>query len=271
MGAILLQKGVDVASQSLTRNTVIVRGRKMRAQTGTFQKIAKGALEVVHPTGERTRIAIEPLPFRIGRGPDNHVILRDNRASRTHAWIYLDPPAENGRIGASYVIEDLDSTHGTWVNGKRIERSTTLRSGDKIHFGFEESYQLVFSYTTGRISRILDGLSVVDKSSAAGSFTRLRAVIELARTLQTTLASEDVLGAIVDSAVALTGAERGFLMLRTDNDLAVAVGRDAKGAVLAKSELNVPTEMIQRALEEQTGTAVHAVGSGTAEHSQLFR
>src|ERR1700761_7719235 len=152
----------------------------MRAQTGSFSKIAKGALEVVHPSGERTRIAIEPLPFRIGRGPDNHVILRDNRASRTHAWIYLDSPSENGRTSGSYVIEDLDSLHGTWVNGERIKRSTALNSGDRIHFGFEESYQLVFSHTSGRISRILDGLSVVDKASnAPGSFTRLRAVIEL--------------------------------------------------------------------------------------------
>lgn len=224
----------------------------MRAQTGTFQKIVNGALEVVHPSGERTRIAIEPLPFRIGRGPDNDVILRDNRASRTHAWIYLDSPPENGRAGGTYVIEDLDSTHGTWVNGLRIERSTPLRSGDKIHFGFEDSYQLVFSHTSGRISRILDELSVVNKSnSPAGSFSRLRAVIEVARTLQTTLASEDVLGAIVESAVALTGAERGFLLLRTEGDLSVMVGRDAKGAVLAKSELSVPTGLIQRALEER--------------------
>ncbi|HEX4230883.1 MAG TPA: SpoIIE family protein phosphatase [Bryobacteraceae bacterium] len=224
----------------------------MRAQTGTFQRIANGALEVVHPSGERTRIAIEPLPFRIGRGPDNHVILRDNRASRTHAWIYLDSPDANGRASGAYVIEDLDSTHGTWVNGQRIDRSTTLHSGDKIHFGFEDSYQLVFSHTSGRISRILDELSVVNKSnSAVGSFARLRAVIEVARTLQTTLASEDVLGAIVESAIALTGAERGFLLLRAEDDLAVTVGRDAKGAVLAKSELNVPTGLIQRALEER--------------------
>ncbi|MGC2658282.1 MAG: SpoIIE family protein phosphatase [Bryobacteraceae bacterium] len=224
----------------------------MRAQTGSFPKIATGALEVVHSSGERTRIAIEPLPFRIGRGPENHVILRDNRASRTHAWIYLDSASDGGRTPGSYVIEDLDSLHGTWVNGQRIERSTALRSGDKIHFGFEDTYQLVFSHTSGRISRILDELSVVNKaSSAAGSFTRLRAVIEVARTLQTTLASEDILGAVVESAVALTGAERGFLLLRKDGDLTVIVGRDSKGGVLAKSELDAPTNLIQQALEER--------------------
>lgn len=236
----------------------------MRAHTGTLQKAATGALEVVHSTGERTHIAIEPLPFRIGRGPDNHVILRDNRASRTHAWIYLDSQPQNGRGIGSYVIEDLDSLHGTWVNGKRIERSTTLQSGDRIHFGFEDTYQLVFSNSSGRISKILDELSFANKSSSTtGSFARLRAVIELARTLQTTLATEDVLGAIVDSAIALTGTERGFLLLRQDGDLVVSVGRDAKGAVLAKSELQVPTTLIQSALEQRRELLFMQLDPGT--------
>src|SRR5579875_1510038 len=89
------------------------------------------ALDVIHPSGERTRIPIDPVPFRIGRGPDNHLILRDNRASRAHALI--------ARQGAGFLIEDLDSTHGTWVNGDRIQKPTVLKSGDAVHFGFEDS------------------------------------------------------------------------------------------------------------------------------------
>src|SRR5579875_2183106 len=73
---------------------------------------AEAALEVIHPSGERTRISITPLPFRIGRGPDNHLILRDSRASRAHASIKS--------TSDGFAIEDLDSLHGTWVNGRRI-------------------------------------------------------------------------------------------------------------------------------------------------------
>src|SRR5581483_2105374 len=179
------------------------------------------AFDVIHPSGERTSISIDPLPFRIGRGPENDLILRDNRASRAHASIV--------RRDGAFLIEDLGSLHGTWVNGKRIEKPTALHSGDSVHFGFEDSYRLVFSASDGRISRILEKISSVSTQAAgpAGSFARLRALVEVARTLQTSLAADEVLSAVVDTALALTGAERGFLLLRSEDDLEIRIGRDA--------------------------------------------
>ena len=50
------------------------------------------------------------------RAPESNLIIRDSRASRTHARILV----ENGE----YVVEDCGSRHGTFVNGKRIERHT---------------------------------------------------------------------------------------------------------------------------------------------------
>ena len=52
------------------------------------------ALVVLHPSGQRTRTAIETLPFLVGRQPDNHLVLRDNRASRTHARIIAEKVPE---------------------------------------------------------------------------------------------------------------------------------------------------------------------------------
>ncbi len=203
------------------------------------------ALDVIHPSGERTRIPITPLPFRIGRGPDNQLILRDNRASRAHAWIV--------RENESLVIEDLGSLHGTWLNGTRIDKPMALHAGDTVHFGFEDSYRLVFADSNRRISRILDQISSASAQplGAAGSFARLRALIEVARTLQTSLAAEEVLSAVIDAALALTGAERGFLLLRSGDELEVKVGRDAAGATLAGSDLQVPASLISRALTER--------------------
>src|SRR5581483_8816883 len=128
------------------------------------------ALDVIHPSGERSRIPIAPLPFRIGRGPDNQLILRDNRASRAHASI---KSTENG-----FAIEDLDSLHGTWVNGRRIQEPTILQPGDSIHFGFEDGYHLLFSTDDDRLNRLLNRLSSVttQPGGAAGQFARLRAV-----------------------------------------------------------------------------------------------
>lgn len=92
--------------------------------------LPRAALMVLNPSGQRHRAVIETLPFFLGRHADNQLVLRDNRVSRTHARIF----AEHGH----YVIEDLDSRHGTWVNGARISRHV-LRNSDRIDFGVRES------------------------------------------------------------------------------------------------------------------------------------
>ncbi|MBV9765903.1 MAG: SpoIIE family protein phosphatase [Acidobacteriaceae bacterium] len=206
--------------------------------------MAAPALDVIHPSGERTRIPIEPLPFRIGRGAENDLILRDNRASRAHASISGDD--------GTLVIEDLDSLHGTWVNGKRIESPTVLKTGDTVHFGFEDSYRLVFTDSHRRIGRIVDEISASSKvAGPVGTLGRLRSLVEIARTLQTSLAADEVLSAVVDAALALTGAERGFLLLRSAGELQIKVGRDRLGSNLSESDLNVSTSLIDRALHER--------------------
>ena len=62
----------------------------------------------------------------IGRSRDNMIHLADERVSRRHARIDLEQ--------GSFVIFDLDSVNGTFVNGERIQRQR-LRSGDEIRIG----------------------------------------------------------------------------------------------------------------------------------------
>ncbi len=65
----------------------------------------------------------------IGRNPTTHITLLDEGISREHALILFDEEA--GR----YTIEDLQSTNGTMVNGKKV-RSAPLSHGDEIKIGF---------------------------------------------------------------------------------------------------------------------------------------
>ena len=202
------------------------------------------SLVVLHPSGQRSRTAIDALPFLIGRQPDNHLVLRDNRASRTQARIV----AENG----SYVLEDLNSRHGTWVNGGRIARHI-LRNSDRIDLGIPESYQLTFALETGGINRILGQLSATPKSGGMGdnNLAKLRSLMEVARALQNSLSTQEVLTAVVDAALAVTGCERGFLLLRKGDSLEVSVARDLEGQSLDADDLRVPTSVIQRALNSR--------------------
>ncbi len=192
---------------------------------------------------------MHPLPFRIGRQPDNHLILRDTRASRQHAQILF----ENG----AYVLEDTHSRYGVWVNGKRIQRQE-LHNSDRIEFGVPESYQLVFALDGAELSRLMEQLTPRDlpaspggSSPAAGNLARLRAVLEVGRALETSLSTDDVLSSVVDAALAVTGAERGFLLLRQGAELATRVARNRQGQPLSDSDLQVPRRVLQRALEQR--------------------
>ena len=62
----------------------------------------------------------------IGR-QDADLVLEDPEVSRRHAMLRLS--------GESVVVEDLDSTNGTFVNGERIRGPITVGAGDKVRVG----------------------------------------------------------------------------------------------------------------------------------------
>ena len=198
------------------------------------------SLVVVDPSGHRSSVVIETLPFRIGRQADNQFVLRDNRASRVHASIFTEQ--------GEYWIEDLNSRHGTFVNGKKIDRHK-LRDSDKIEFGSPESYQLIFMPPGGQVARLMEQFPSGEKGG--GKLSKLKAVMEVARALQTSLSSQDVLSAVVDAALAVTGAERGFLLLRNHETLDMRIARDRQGRPLAETDLQVPRRVIHKALSER--------------------
>lgn len=89
------------------------------------------APSLVFVTGTHTGQSIPLLPttLTIGREHDNNIEIKDAEVARYHARILH----ERG----SYVVEDLESTTGTWVNGKRARR-TVLNHGDVIKVGQTE-------------------------------------------------------------------------------------------------------------------------------------
>jgi peptidoglycan hydrolase CwlO-like protein len=76
-----------------------------------------GNTDFVHVLGRRTRI---------GRGSDNELVLDTKHVSRYHAVLLAGP------VNTS--IEDLNSTNGVFVNGRRITRQV-LKDGDRVTIG----------------------------------------------------------------------------------------------------------------------------------------
>ncbi len=74
-------------------------------------------LRIVSRDGSERLVKLPERKVQIGRGRDNDIVLADpdKSVSRTHAELRY----ESGR----YVIVDLQSQNGTWVNGRRVERA----------------------------------------------------------------------------------------------------------------------------------------------------
>ena len=85
------------------------------------------------------------------------------------------------------------------------------------------------------------------------NLAKLRAILDLARTLQSSFSIDEVLASVVDTALTITGAERGFLLLRAGPGapLETRVARNRRGQNLRETDLRVPREVIRRALEHR--------------------
>ncbi len=72
----------------------------------------------------------------VGRDSASAIAINDAEVSRKHARLTFQ--------GGKYVIEDLGSTNGTFVNGQRLVSAVVLKSGDVISLG----EQIVLMYET---------------------------------------------------------------------------------------------------------------------------
>jgi serine phosphatase RsbU (regulator of sigma subunit) len=206
------------------------------------------AFMVTDPEGNRSRQQVQEFPFTLGRQAGNHLLLRDARASRHHARLNIEE--------GEYVLEDLQSRHGVFVNGDRIDRKA-LQDGDRVEFGFPDSVSLVFERPGSRFVEIADQFGTTDVgdrgSTTNGNLPRLRAVLEVARALQTSFSIDAILNAVLDAALSLTHAERGFLLLKKDDSLEVHSARSKSGP-LPEEDLAVPRNLILQELEHRPQT-----------------
>jgi len=178
-------------------------------------------------------------PFTIGRQSENHLVIRDNRVSRRHALIRRDGP--------DWILEDQDSRGGIFVNGDRVSRAR-LRHRDRVDFGFADGYRFTFL-----LEEEAPIGQLIDRVTGPENLAKLKSLVEVARAAQRSLSRDDVLRAVVDAALTITGADRGFLLMNLDEDedLEIAIARDRHRNELSRADLQVPTRLIRRALESR--------------------
>ena len=181
---------------------------------------------------------ITHTPFTIGRAPDRDIVLYHGFISRFHASIVHD--------GTAFYIEDTGSRHGTLLNGAPVTRAR-LNIGDEVRLGGPDGPSLRFG-VAGSSATGLRGLIEGMNPKGESEIEKLRWFVEAARRLYAAGAVDQILAALVQTALELTRFERGYVFLCTNNQLDFATGRSNDGKTLTVNE-TVSQTAIRKALE----------------------
>ena len=156
-------------------------------------------LEVTDSLGRRV-VTIEKVPFLIGRRAGSDLHLSSAEVSRDHAEI----------VGSDdqYLIKDRGSRYGTFVNDAEVTEHR-LAHGDRIRLGRSGGAEIVYAVSAGEPQTA--GTAVV------GDLRQLATLLEGLRALSSARVLDDVLTLVMDAAVSVSGAERGFIMLAGDD------------------------------------------------------
>ena len=179
---------------------------------------------LVVTTGDQKRVMLlDRVPFTLGRLAGSDLQLEQQQVSREHAVIDHD--------GDHYFICDKGSRHGTFVNGMRTEK-TGLRTGDQIQLGSTNVMLLFQAEAAETTARTL--IAKVSGADGGSELEKLSLFLQAAKSLNSTRVLSDVLNTLVEYALRLTGAERGFVFLGdTPSDFVLSCGRTRDGLPLS--------------------------------------
>jgi len=88
------------------------------------------SISILYPEESRQTVQIPESGLLIGRSPDCDLCLADEFVSAKHCKIFF----ENEEL----FIEDQGSTNGTFIDGTKVEKKSSLEHGQEIQIGITE-------------------------------------------------------------------------------------------------------------------------------------
>ena len=196
-------------------------------------------LKWVDSLGEEQNYPLQKDEIVVGRKSDADVVFSDPYVSREHVRLV--------RSEAGYTLVDL-SRGGTFVNGERIKEQQ-VRSGDKVYLGrpsteFEylnegqvEPGTLPPSATLDQNRSLVDLAAVLPPQMAESSaLEKLSRILDFQYEFGKTFSAEGTFEDLLASALEISGAERGYILLKQEEKFEYVVGRDGAGRSLPESE-----------------------------------
>jgi phosphoserine phosphatase RsbU/P len=235
----------DILSPPLTADSLddclkrIIRHDAPGRSTG--ESATEARFRYLDDAGKEQWAPILAPKFTIGRSSNNDLVIPKPNVSRAQAEVRVE--------GSSYTLVDLGSKHGTFVNGARVDQAA-LSHGDRIRIGGLEGAALTF-HKGDLLQTLLAGSgSMTESGLSIHGFREMGMLLSAFHALSSIPLLDDLLNLVVDTAIELTGADRGFLMLKeADGRLNFRCARSAHkqsldGALFQTSQ-RVPEEVFQ--------------------------
>ena len=188
-------------------------------------------LVVLQGPDKGRRFELPDAPALIGR--DSRALpLGDNTVSRRHAEL---KPGDGGE----WVLRDLGSSNGTYVNGQRVDRSVALRLGDQFRVG---RTLLVFGAQPGVLRSSGSNVELADADSgmdssiintmpssedslvlavpepAVAAMSNLKILYRLSAALGSSFSLQQILEVVMDLVFEHVQADRGIILLVDEKD-----------------------------------------------------
>ncbi len=198
--------------------------------------------------GDERVILVLKDDFKIGRLGENDLKINDPFVSRVHAQIMRD--------GDQFRVEDCRSKSGTFVNGERIQ-SQSLKHGDRINLSHNEFPELIF--LTGAETQpqpaeplltSIHATTFFDASSTSNDLQHVSRFLERVRQFSAGVPLHEILDVVLDIALDITHAERGFIVL-LDNSKQPRFqrGRNNQKENLNESQFRVSSTVLREVIE----------------------
>jgi len=187
----------------------------------------------------------------IGRLAEADIVLSHRLVSRRHARFV--------REGDAWFVIDLQSSHGTFVNEKRVDRQQ-LKPHDRIRLGpdgvefrflTEDSPETSTSNTlwegagleqsVQRLARVL-----LDETEGHTELEKISCLLDFHYYFGKAFSADRTFNHIVKSALQISGAERGFILKKQPTGFEFAVGLDYYGNSLAAADFRTSGTVVDR-------------------------
>ncbi len=213
----------DLISLPLTPHSLelsLQRGAKQLLSTKLQQASVPihARLFYLDEMGKECSVDILPPKFTIGRSSGNDLVLGQSGISRNHAEVAFEK--------GEYLLRDLGSKLGTYLNGVKVEQAR-LANGDRIQLGGIQGLSLVFHEGDLLQTLLGDSGHKPEINLSVRGFKDVGMLFAAFRAFSSIPVLDDLLALVVDTAIELTGAERGFIMLKEkDGELGFRCARN---------------------------------------------